>query len=302
MNLEINNEIGARFKLVTRKSATEEVSQETDWFHNIVLNTGLEQMSVGTWINRCCVGTGNSTPVATQTQLDTFKASTTTMQGTAESGIQVTTLPYYVWLRSTYRFGEGVASGNISELGLGWANTNLWNRALVKDVNGNPTSITVLADEYLDVIAEIRVYPQETLSGSFNFLNKAGAIVSTHTYIGRAWYTNPQTSYGKILMTSIGIYDGAMASSPTTQPSGTRLDYGSPTTTVYPTPTSIKCTKIFPIANAIGNHKTLFVQSNLISYSAGGGYQVEFTPTIAKNNAMEITYTVSMSWGRYTGA
>jgi len=302
MNLEMNNEVGARFKLVTRKASTEEITRETDWFQNIVLDTGLARMSVGTWLDRCCVGTGNTTPLATQTQLDAFKASTTTTQGAIEAGIQVTVLPYYMWLRSTYRFGEGVAAGNISEVGLGWANANLWNRALVKDTNGNPTTITVLADEYLDVIAEIRVYPQETLSGSFNLLNKAGAIVSTHTYIGRPWYYAPQNNYGQMLIASIGIYSGAMGSSPTTQPQGTRLDYGNPTTTVYPTPTSIKCTKIFPIANAIGEHRTLFVQSRLLAAGSGSGYQVEFTPPITKTNQMELTYTVSMSWGRYTGA
>lgn len=302
MNLEINNEVGARFKLVARKASTGEITRETDWFQNIVLDTGLAQMSSGVWIDRCCVGTGNSTPVATQTQLDTFKASTTTIQGTVESGVQLTTLPYYDWLRVTYRFGEGVAAGNISEVGMGWANANLWNRALIKDNNGNPTTITVLSDEYLDVITEIRVYPQETLSGSFNFLNKAGAIVSSHTYTGRAYHRAPQRNYSKMSINSIGIWSGALSSSPTMSPSGTRLDYGYPTTTVYPTPTSMKCTKVFPVANAIGEHRTLFVESTLLQSGSGMGYQVEFTPTITKTNQIELTYTVSMSWGRYTGA
>lgn len=302
MNLEINNEVGARFRLIARKASTEEITRETGWFNNIVLDTGLAQMSVGLWIDRCCVGTGNSTPVATQTQLDAFKASTTTTQGVAESGMQVTTLPYYDWLRVTYRFGEGVAAGNISEVGMGWANASLWNRALVKDVNGNPTTITVLADEYLDVITEIRVYPQETLSGSFNFLNKAGAVVSSHTYTGRAYHRAPQRDHNRMSISSIGIYSGAMGSTPTSGPTGARLDYGSPNTMVYPTPTSIKCTKVFPIANAIGEHRTLFVESRLLSAGSGMGYQVEFTPTINKTNQMELTYTVSMSWGRYTGA
>ena len=305
MNLEINSEVGARFKLVARKASTEEITRETGWFHNIVLDTGLAQMSIGTWLNRVCVGTGNSTPVATQTQLDAFKASTTTTQGAAASGMQLTTLPYYNWLRMTYRFGEGVAAGNISEVGLAWANANLWNRALVKDTNGNPTTITVLADEYLDVVAEIRIYPQETLSGSFNLLNKAGEVVSTHSYTGRAFYRNPGNYFAKLGIHSLAVYSGAIGNSPTTQPSGTRLDYGDPTTTEYPTPTSIKCKKTFILANANGEHRTLIVESNLLSpssYGSGSGYQVEFNPTITKTNQMELTYTVSMGWARYTGA
>ena len=153
------------------------------------------------------------------------------------------------------------------------------------------------------MITEIRVYPQETLSGSFNFLNKAGAIVSSHTYTGRAYHIAPQRYHTKIGINSIGIYSGAMSSSPTAGPSFTgRLDYGAPTTTTYPTPSSIQCTKKLPIANAIGEHRTLFVESAFLSAGSGMGYQVEFTPTITKTNQMELTYTISMSWARYTGA
>lgn len=300
MNLEINNQVGARFKLVARKASTEEITRETGWFNNIVLDTGLAQMSVGTWLNRCCVGTGNSTPVATQTQLDTFKASTTTIQGNPAGGMQLTTLPYYDWLRVTYRFGEGVAAGNISEVGLGWGNVNLWNRALIKDTNGNPTTITVLADEYLDVITEIRVYPQETFSGSFNFLNKAGDIVSSHTYTGRAYHEAPQAYYYPMNIGVIEVYSTAMGTSPTGSPSGTALGFGVPTTSEYPTPTSVKCKKTFATTDVNGEHRTILVRNTLLSPSSGMGYQVEFSPTITKNNTMEITYTVSMSWGRYT--
>lgn len=301
MNLEINNQVGARFKLVARKASTEEITRETDWFQNIVLDTGLARMSVDAWIDRCCVGTGNTTPLATQTQLDAFKASTTTNQDFT-GGIQVTTLPYYMWARSTYRFGEGVAAGNISELGLGWTNANLWNRALVKDTNGNPTTITVLADEYLDVITEIRVYPQESLSGSFNFLNKAGAVVSSHTYAGRAYYANATPYHQQFGINNFSIYNGSLGATPTAVPAGSRLSYGSPTTTEYPTPTSIKCTKKFLLADGNGIHKTLYVDYKGPLQNSGAGYQVEFTPTITKTNQMELTYTISMSWGRYTGA
>lgn len=154
MNVQINNSVGARFKLVVRKASTEEITRETEWFKNIVLDTGLNQMSVGTWIDRVRVGSGNSTPVASQTQLDNTIASTTALfGGSGTVSQQTTTSPYYLAANRTYRFAEGVAAGNISEVGCGWGNgLDLWNRALVKDLNGNPTTITVLSDEFLDVI------------------------------------------------------------------------------------------------------------------------------------------------------
>ena len=190
MNVQINNSVGARFKLVARKASTEEITRETDWFKNIVLDTGLNQMSVGTWIDRVRVGSGNSTPVASQTQLNNTIASTTTVLSGSDSVTkQTTTSPYYSAAKITYRFGEGVAAGNISEVGCGWGTgLALWNRALVKDLNGNPTTITVLSDEFLDVIIEVRYYPTQSFSGNFNLLDKTGGIVSSHTYTASPRY------------------------------------------------------------------------------------------------------------------
>ena len=49
MNFNTNIEIGARFKLVVRKSSDNSISKETEWFHNPVLNSGLNRMSEGVW-------------------------------------------------------------------------------------------------------------------------------------------------------------------------------------------------------------------------------------------------------------
>lgn len=49
MNFNTNIEIGARFKLVVRKSSDNSISKETEWFHNLVLNSGLNRMSEGVW-------------------------------------------------------------------------------------------------------------------------------------------------------------------------------------------------------------------------------------------------------------
>lgn len=78
MNLSTKMMVGAVLKLVVRKADTDEIVGETPEFHNLVLMTGLTRMGVGAWIDRCCVGTGNSTPVASQVALDSFLASTTT--------------------------------------------------------------------------------------------------------------------------------------------------------------------------------------------------------------------------------
>ena len=68
MNFQMKNEVGARFKLVARKASNEEITRESEWFSNIVLDAGLTRMGGGAWIVCCRVGSGNSTPIPPQPQ------------------------------------------------------------------------------------------------------------------------------------------------------------------------------------------------------------------------------------------
>lgn len=304
MNFQMKNEVGARFKLVARKASTEEITRESEWFTNIVLDTGLTQMGVGTWVDRCRVGSGNSTPVATQTQLDSTIASTIAMTGIPTNGIQVTTKPYYNWLRRTYRFAEGVAAGNISEVGLGWGTgTALWNRALVKDLNGNPTTITVLSDEFLDVIVEIRFYPLDSFSGSFNLLSKTGQIVSTHTYQGLPYFGTTADATSIVGGYKFNAYSGVMGPSVTTQPTA-YLGYTS-NLSLITIPNGIRIKPVFPLINGNGSMKSFYfwlTGIGIATNGSGSGYKFEIDPPIVKTDQMELTFTINLTWGRYTGA
>lgn len=125
MQVKMHSQIGARFKLIVHKGDGVPI-KETGWFNNIVLNSGLARMSVGTWIEYCCVGSGNTAPQVTQTALATLLASTTTQSYTSTE-LQTTVTPYYRSVKVNWRFSEGVAAGNISEVGMGWSSTALWN-------------------------------------------------------------------------------------------------------------------------------------------------------------------------------
>ena len=319
MNFNAEVGIGAVLKLVVRKAETDEIVRETPEFHNLVLNTGLARMGVGTWIDRCCVGTGNSTPVATQTSLDSFIGSTTAIATgtTSTGGIQVTTAPYYWFGRITWRFAVGIATGNISEVGLGWGNTNLWNRALVKDAEGNPTTITVLADEYLDVISEVRVYPK-TSTGSFNVVDKVGAVISAHTYkavpkmfAANAGFYSGRVSYFAGYETSsiiFGIGDTALVEAPT---AAINALYGTRTLTsnVYSGSTlTSKMTVSSSDANfPSGVHRIFATALGGLMCGASSnssivntcGYKWEVTPPIPKNAETILTYSFTLAWGNY---
>lgn len=307
MNFNIKAESHARFKVI--KGNKDGVTFESDWFDNEVLDSGLDRMAVGTWIDRCCVGTGNSPPLPTQTSLDSFKASTTTRYGEDNAGVQVTTEPYYMWARRTWRFAEGVATGNLTEVGLGWSNTNLWNRSLMKDSNSNPTTITVLSDEYLDIISEVRLYPQRELEGSFELVDKNNVLISQHDYFGYSVLTNPIWHFNKI---SVGVsisnnqiysavHNGSITDSPTSTDNLMTLSSAMNSTTT-PTYTNRSCTQVFNLDISRNNyeHKSFFFRILGFLGDAGAwGYKFQMNPTITKTSDKAMTYTFTVTWGRY---
>ena len=296
MNLNIHTGLGARFKLQVRKAGTNEVTKESAWSDNIVLDTGLARMSVGMWIDRCCVGTGNSIPVATQVALDNFLASTTTTTNKVMS-LQTVATPYYKKITQKWSFGIGVAAGNISEIGLGWGNSNLWDRALVKDTNGSPTTITVLSDEYLDVFSELRFYPKATVEGTFNLLDKMGAIKSTHNYIGVPYLRiSLDGGYSKLGFSVVDLHSGDMETSPTSPPGGTLAP--STLQNTYPTATSVQCVATQDLNRANFSHRSLSFVINPL----GAMFKMQIDPPITKTDLQVMTYTIKMSWGRYNVA
>lgn len=303
MDIQIHNGLGARFKLQVKKAETNEITNESAWSENIVLDSGLARMSVGEWFNRCCVGTGNSIPVVGQQALDNFLASSTTRQATA-SFVETAVKPYHYGVRFTWRFGVGVAAGNISEVGIGWANNALWDRALVKDANGNPTTITVLSDEYLDVVSEIRVYPKDTITGSFQFLNKLGAVISTHNFTGRPCITQSNVEPVRISLARLWIYSGEMGAVSNLPAGSVVANIAAPNVAItYPTPTSFKavCKVVLDAGNG-GVHRSFLVEMYGPLLYVNPAYKFEIDPPLSKTNLQEITYTITGSWGRYNAA
>lgn len=139
------------------------VRTDTGWFHNLILNQGLNRLGLGAPVNRMKVGSGSSTPSAGQTALDVTLATSyfqPTVGNPNEAGSNIA--GGYAWRRQTYRFAPGGSpvTGNISEVAAAWdaADNEIFSRALILDGSGNPTTITVLSDETLDVSYELRIY------------------------------------------------------------------------------------------------------------------------------------------------
>lgn len=306
MNFNFTCKVGALFKCITHKGNPAETSVETPFFHNLVLDAGLNRMSVGTWFDRICVGTGNSTPIVTQTALDTFLAASTTVLGTDAIGINTSGAPYY-YFRRTWRYAPRGSNTIIRELGLGWANTNLWNRSLTKDNAGNPTDIPWQGDEYLDIISEVRHYMQDNITGSFPLYDKFGALISTHTFTGKPYLnaSSIQAPGGAVRFDSRAyVTASAMPTTYTDYPTGGNYSANSTVVTTYPTARSAQGKLTLGLAEfngiAIKTFACSIINMMTTNSSLSAAYKFEINPTITKDSTQTLEANFTFAWDRYT--
>lgn len=131
---------------------------DTHWMPNIVTDGGLNQIGVGSFLSHCYVGSSSQAPQVTNSALIQQRAVTTNIIAQSASAAQEA--PFYGSRQIQFRFDTGTASGNLAEVGIGWASA-LFSRALIVDQNGNPTVVTVLEDETLDITYRLKNFVPE---------------------------------------------------------------------------------------------------------------------------------------------
>ena len=266
-----------------------------DWFPNLILNGGLDRMGANDdYLSWCQVGSGSTAPVATQTALVNRIAGTNTQQANV-NGAQASA-PYYGWYRRTYRFAQGVAAGNLSEVGVGWGSTgSLFSRALILDGGGSPTTITVLSDEVLDVTYELRRYP-----GTVDLTGTVVLDGVTHTWVSRAAGVTDQASWaglGTMALDLAQSFNGNIGTVTALNPSGT---YGllSATPLAYSSGSYVRAATVsagLNVSNLSGGIRSIVIRSSTEGTSR---YQIQFDPKIPKDNTKVLSLTIQHSWAR----
>lgn len=148
--------LSGRFKIQKKKN--DKIIYDGDWFNNLITNNGLDLMATNaSRYNRCCAGSGNTPPAVTDISIENF-VGVSDVNPVNSTTVNLT--DYYISHVRTFVFSVGAVVGNISELTVGPNSdgTNVFSRTLVKDNEGVPTSISILADEQLIVSWEIRYY------------------------------------------------------------------------------------------------------------------------------------------------
>lgn len=267
---------------------------------NLITNSGLDALgSAGLLIAGCVVGTGTGTPVEGQTQLISQVGGTNIVQSNTSGSYP--TPPYYAWIRYTFRFGAGIAAGNLREVGVycSLSGYPLFSVANIVDSGGSPTTLTILSDEYLDVTYELRFYQNTTGSllncmlygTNFTVTARPAGIESSATgdtdrmnssILG---YYSYQTTF----------YNGAIGQI-TEFPTGS--NYTIPTTSLTPyVQGSYERDWIVALGLNDGNFSG-GIQSILIRTFVGD-WQIGFSPAIPKDNFKTLVLNITLSWGRY---
>lgn len=280
---------------------------ESITFNNLITDAGLTQLLIGSnQTNTLAVGTGTSTPTATDVSLQqrvaytTAKESYSATYNAATGSIDST---------ATYIFPVGAIQTNITEVGLFAVNYNyidttpIFSRSLIKDGNGNPTSITVLADEQLYVAYTVSLYPgevdyQNATVGDYNVIVRpAHARTASPTpEAGLAWGT---MQYGNLTSWNSYLQSNSTtrlsASDITDATSAPTYSHGGSGISSYEqiSPGVVQFTTVVsPTAgNVPGGIRSICIVGGI------GVIQIGFTPNIPKtaDDRLTLKYTVTMT-------
>lgn len=168
--VKVGPRVKGRFKLLAMKGNI--IMRETAWCPNIIVNGAFDfwlQNTSSGGIGGFVAGAGTATPQPTDTALQSFLGGGSSLQ---ESWVtrNTTVSPRSITVGVRIRAGEGAVVGNVAEIALTRGSPSssapIINRARVVDEMGNPTTVTVLSDEFLEVIYEITLYAIEGATGT----------------------------------------------------------------------------------------------------------------------------------------
>ena len=317
---------GGRFQgeytLTRRKADTEEIVQVVGPFHNLITDYGLDTVGTVAFKEYVYVGTGTTPPAVSNTKMAAFLASVASpAPGGAWQGslLRGGSPDHWVQGSGTYRFPAGAAAGNITEVGIGRGNTlanhMVCSRALVVDGGGSPISITVLADEYLDVTYSLRYYPY-TGADVVQTLNLSGTNYTITTRALGVTTASMSATSDTGYMAWLGFQEFSTGTAIGTPPSLAPIT--STDLVNKGTVGSIVCTAnpyVSGSYTATGVIRAGLTEANLtygirgmvsrpgVTTPAGrfftGVFQSTISPAILKDSTKVLQFGASISWSRY---
>lgn len=328
--MQANMGMAGEFRCVVKR-ADGSTKIDTGYQKNLILNQGLDFFGAGNgadMMEYCVIGSGNSQPIYTQNKLDTAI--------TGVSGADFSTKYDYDAARddNLYKTNKvrkysftGLNNVNISEVGLASSysdttNYYLCTRALIKDSSGNPTTITVLNGEKLEIYYKLwAVFDTTDKMGAINLLDGMGGSLS-YKYIVRpanVGVTDPLVG-GNAFSDSIGnpIYYLNRSSKRGFHVS--EADIQTISSMPYNVKSYFSTSDNFPVSRSSyikGTYKMVLTVNaptgafnqritSLFLYTSFGSWQISLKSTsdnsgFTKTSTQTLSIPIEFSWGRYEG-
>lgn len=289
-------------------------------FPNLITNQGLigmcsTQGADAKWIYcRVCVGNGTAVPNVDDTTLSNYLAASSTQFDYWGAGYTAPVAPDWVSsVSATARFNAGMFDGTtITEIGItnGESSHPVFSRALILDDYGNPTSLTILSNEYFDVTYTLKYHPKLT-DTEFQFSMNG----VTYDCVARAAHVNnmainqyqPLRKFGFCM---VSVYNtqtlGDITGEPIYQSGGIATGAQNYSFVPYESsePYTYKCTNAFglSVGNFDGGIGAALIKNIGIENNKGIApqTQVSFNPKLPKDANTEMTFTLSRTVSRWS--
>lgn len=273
-------------------------------FKNLILDTGLQRIGQNDdWYRWLHLGSGTQAPHPLQNALQnaTYKGSSVAPSNSYSSGINIEDpLNPYCWMIRVFRVSPRGENRTYSEMGVGWNDSNLFSRTLIKDPLGLPSSISILGDEYLDVTYEVRMYmPVDTATYT---VTPTGDDKEPRTITVRGSNLNTSSStmgwsIGGSILNNSGSYNNRFWTGGIQglyqQPSGSGVGSGfNYTSRLRTSDTSCEFHFTRELPDNIGHIRSIQISQQAYCF------QMELDPPFDKSNEERFGFSYSISWGR----
>ena len=315
----MNTNIGmtGEFRCVVKKSDGS-TKIDTGYQKNLILNQGLDFFGGGTGDNMmkyCVIGSGNSQPSYTQNKLDNAVVGVVGSAFSSKTDYDAARDGNLYKTNSVLKYSfNGLNNVNISEVGLASKFSSsidyyLCTRALIKDSSGNPTTITVLSGEILEIYYKLwAVFDITDKTGQVNLLDGVGGSIAYNykTRLADVGSSGFQAGYYIDLNGSSSAYiyysAGVDLFAITAVPTGSYASISNYTANSYQKGSYKKVfTLNFNVATANDKNRVLFMAFIGFYWQIRFGSVANDSP-ITKTSTQTLSIPIEVSWGRYEGA
>ena len=294
--------VSGRFRAILRDLMGRPV-QDTGWFDNLILDSGIPLMNNGNWFWRMYIGSNGTASDVSMTGIQTFLAQAQGSTNVQGAGV----FPNYEANGiSSVRFIENVGTGIIREFGIGLSNDNSGSQCVARQVV--TPEINKGVDNVLDLYYDFTIWPPtgDSLANgvligteTYNTVTRT-ANIEDALYIYRAFGIAISSYYylfDGVIGTITGSPTGTSDTSASLETYGTLTQNGSEWYRDVTYLTDINNAN-FPtgVSAALVRHNSN--QYYQTSFKADGNGTLPVDSPIPKNDTNEIDLTYRTYWGR----